>query len=234
MSTTELLERCGWHPTGSPPTVEVTVGGSSVAVTVEGEVPGPVRLATRTAPVAAPSEAVLAQAAAGLAGDTTVVAEGGAVLVTRSLIDPDAGLLYDRVHEVAKVATRLIDVLAALTALDEDVAALQASTATAVTDLPDASTPPPSPPQAAPQPPPPGAAPPAPPAGAPAPPTAAAAATWVWVEAPVPLLDAQRRQIGTLVPGTWYELLQTQGAWVEVRAPDGSGGWADARAVRSR
>lgn len=49
-----------------------------------------------------------------------------------------------------------------------------------------------------------------------------------------PLLDRARAPLGSLEPGTWYEIVQRDGDWAEVRLPDGRTGWTAGATLHDR
>jgi hypothetical protein len=93
---------------------------------------------------------------------------------------------------------------------------------------PGPSGPPPGPsgPPQGPSGPPPGPSgpPPGPAVAAPSP----APGRWGYVDEPLALFDSRRTHVGALRPGTWYEVLDEQAGWANVRTPDRITGWVDA------
>jgi len=73
------------------------------------------------------------------------------------------------------------------------------------------------------------------PSGPPPGPSVAAASApgrWGYVDEPLALFDSRRTHIGALQPGSWYEVLDEQAGWTNVRLPDRSTGWVDARRLK--
>jgi hypothetical protein len=75
--------------------------------------------------------------------------------------------------------------------------------------------------------------------GAPAAPStatmpASGGGTYGYVHASQPLLDGARQPVGTLEPGSWYEVVQREGDWAQVRLTDGRTGWTAAATLHDR
>jgi len=68
----------------------------------------------------------------------------------------------------------------------------------------------------------------------PAPATAPASGSYGYVQASQPLLDPARQPVGTLEPGAWYEVVQRDGDWAEVRLADGRTGWTASATLHER
>jgi hypothetical protein len=256
MEIRTTLQRAGLALRGDPPRVTIPVGDGVAEVEASDTPEGTVYLRAAVSGVSGVGDDQLRAVALGAPGDQRFRIEGDSLVAERHLVEPGAGELYDRVHELAKSAYQLAGVLAEIEGLERDVdrdhAALPPHPADPAHPAHPVAPPPPPPapspsvesarPAAppvsrAPEPPaaPPVSRAPEPPAAPPvsrAPEPPPHQPEWFYVDAPTPLLDSGRNIVTVLEPGRWHRLVDVQGDWARAIADSGAEGWIERSRVR--